>query len=308
MSVISLQQLRYLTAVADTLHFGRAADRCHVTQPTLSAQLSALEAKLGLQLVERSRARVVITPEGAEVVARARIALREVDDILAFAARGRQPFGGTIRVGVVQSLGSYLLPLVIPDLHAQLPDLKLYVREGIAAELLQKLDDGALDLLFFPLPAPSGALESVRLFREPLLAVTATDHPLTEIHRVPRDRLRGETILTLEPGHRLHEQIRHICDETGAHISLDYAGTSLDTIRQMVAMGLGISLLPGLYVRSEVRPNTLVTARPLAGPQPFRTVGMVWRKGSARGGDYAELAQILRQILRKTAPEVTVID
>lgn len=306
--MVTLQQLKYLTAIADTLHFRRAADRCHVTQPTLSAQLSTMEQNLGVQLVERSRARVVLTPEGEDIAARARTILREVDEIITIAHRGTETLGGTIRVGVVQSLGSYLLPLVIPDLHASHPDLKLYVREGLASDLLARLDDGALDLLFFPLPAPGADLEDARLFREPLQVVTSTDHALSTQAKIPLDGLKGETLLTLEPGHRLHEQVRDICEASGAKLSLDYGGTSLDTIRQMVAMGLGISLLPALYIRSEVRPNTLVTARPLDGPQPFRTVGMVWRKRAARAGEYAELAQILRAILRKTAPEVTVID
>ncbi len=306
--MITLQQLRYVAAIADTLHFRRAADRCNVTQPTLSAQLATLEDTLGVQLVERSRARVVMTPEGAEIATRARAVLREVDDILDYAQRGASTLGGTIRVGVVQSLGSYLLPLVIPDLHASYPDLKLYVREGRAQDLLDRLDDGSLDLLFFPLPAKGTELEDARLFREPLQVVTSTEHPLSAMDRIPREDLAGETLLSLEAGHRLHDQVRQICEATGAELSLEYGATSLDTIRQMVAMGLGISLLPALYIRSEVRPNTLVTARPLLGPQPFRTVGMVWRKRAPRAAEYGELAQNLRAILRRTAPEVTIID
>ena len=304
----TLQQLRYLALLDETRHFRRAAERAHVTQPTLSAQLAALEGKLGLQLVERSRARVAMTPEGHEIATRARRILREVDEITELAHRGRQPLGGTIRVGVVASLGSYFLPLVIPDLHAAHPDLRLYVREGIASDLMARLDDGALDLLFVPLPAPGPDLDAARLFCEPLLAVAANDHPLAQLPAVPRERLRGETILSLEPGHKLHEQVAQICADTGAEMSLDYGATSLDTIRQMVGMGLGLSLLPALYVRSEVQPNRLVTARPLTGPQPFRTVGMTWRKRAPRAGEYAELAQILRRILRHTAPEVTVTD
>ncbi|RMA41185.1 hydrogen peroxide-inducible genes activator [Rhodophyticola porphyridii] len=304
----TLQQLRYLVAIADTLHFHRAAERAHVTQPTLSGQLKELEAKLGVQLVERSRARVVLTPTGAQIAARARSVLRDVADISEIAKQGQRRFSGTIRVGVVQSLGSYLLPLVIPELHASHPNLKLYVREGLAADLLGRIDDGALDLLFFPLPAAGPDLRTVRLFREPLLVVTATDHPLAARTQVARDDLRGESILTLEPGHRLHAQVKQICADTGARLSLDYEATSLDTIRQMVAMGLGISLLPALYVRSEVTQNTLVTSRPLAGPVPFRSIGMVWRKTAPRNDELVELAQILRRILRANAPEVTVID
>jgi LysR family transcriptional regulator, hydrogen peroxide-inducible genes activator len=267
-----------------------------------------LEEELGVQLVERSRARVVMTREGEEIAARARRILADVDEIVEIARRGGRPLGGTIRVGVVQSLGSYFLPLVIPDLHAAYPDLRLYVREGLAADVMGRLEEGSLDLLFLPLPVTGAELSVARLFREPLLAVAATDHAIATLDRVPRERLAGERILTLETGHRLHDQVRKICEETGAEISLDYAATSLDTIRQMVAMGLGISLLPALYVRSEVRPNQLVTARPLEGPQPFRAVGMVWRARAARGAEYQELAQAIRLILRRSTPEVTVVD
>jgi LysR family hydrogen peroxide-inducible transcriptional activator len=304
----SIQQLRYLALLSDTLHFRRAAEQAHVTQPTLSAQLSALEDKLGVQLVERSRSRVVMTPEGEEIAARARRILAEVDEIVEIAQRGGKALAGTIRVGVVQSLGSYFLPLVIPDLHSGYPELKLYVREGLASDLMRRLEEGALDLLILPLPVAGAELSVARIFREPLLAVAATDHPLAALDRVPRARLEGQRILTLETGHRLHDQVRRICEETGAEIDLDYGATSLDTIRQMVAMGLGISLLPALYVRSEVRPNQLVTARPLDGPQPFRAVGLVWRERAARGAEYRELAQEIRRILRDTTPEVTVID
>jgi len=279
-----------------------------VTQPTLSGQLKELEARLGVQLVERSRARVLLTPAGAEIAARARSVLREVGEIVDLAKRGRDPLRGTIRVGIVQSLGSYLLPLVIPDLHASHPDLKLYVREGLARDLHTRLEDGALDILFLPLPVTGSDLASARLFREPLIAVTANDHPLSGKSLIAREDLRSETILTLEAGHRLHAQVRQICEDTGADLSLDYEGTSLDTLRQMVAMGLGISLLPALYVRSEVSQNALVTAHPLEGPVPFRSIGMVWRARAARGDAYVELAQIIRRILRRTAPEVTVID
>jgi LysR family hydrogen peroxide-inducible transcriptional activator len=304
----TLQQFKYLVAVADTLHFRRAAERSHVTQPTLSGQLRELEHKLGVQLVERSRSRVIMTPVGVEIAARARAILRDVSEVVEIAKRGQNPLGGTIRVGVVQSLGSYLLPLIVPDLHASHPDLKLYVREGLASDLLSRIDEGALDILFFPLPVVGSELATARLFREPLLAVTAIDHPLAAKSVIAREDMTDQTILTLEPGHRLHGQVRQICEDTGAKLSLDYEGTSLDTIRQMVAMGMGISLLPALYVRSEVSENSLVTARPLASPVPFRSIGIVWRRQAARSAAYEELARILRGILRKKAPEVTVID
>ena len=303
----TLQQYRYLVAVADTLHFRRAAETVHVTQPTLSTQLRELEERLGVQLVERSRSGVTLTPIGQEIVARARGLLRDAADIATLARTGADPLAGTIRVGVVGSLGSYFLPLVIPALHAAHPKLKFYVREGTATDLLTRLRDGALDLLFFPTPLEDRTLHVAPLFHEPLLVVLPSDHPLAAQAVVDRSALRGETVMTLEAGHRLHDTVAALCAETGAILSLDYEGTSLDTLRQMVATGLGLSVLPALYVRSEVARENLVTARPLSDPAPGRDIGIVWRTTAAQGGAYVKLAAAIRETLRRSAPEVRVI-
>lgn len=303
----TLQQFRYLVAVADMLHFRRAAESVHVTQPTLSAQLRDLEGKLGVQLVERSRSGVTLTPVGAQVAARARDVLRDVADIAALARSGTDPLAGTVRVGIVGSLGGYFLPLVIPALHASWPRLKFYVREGTAEDLLGRLRDGALDVLFFPVPLDAPGLHIAPLFHEPLLVVIPSDHPLAAFPVVDRAALRGETVMTLESGHRLHETVAALCEETGARLSLDYEGTSLDTLRQMVATGLGLSVLPALYVRSEVAREALVTARPLSDPAPGREIAMIWRRTAAQGGAYDALAQAIRETLARSAPEVRVI-
>ncbi len=303
----TLQQFRYLVAVADTLHFRRAAESAKVTQPTLSTQLRELEAKLGVQLVERSRAGVTLTPIGAQVAARARAVLRDVGDIAALARAGSDPLAATVRVGVVGSLGSYFLPLVIPALHARYPALKFYVREGVARDLLTRLDEGTLDVLFFPLPLDATGLQVEPLFHEPLLVVLPTDHALSATAIIDRADLRGETVMTLEAGHRLHATVAALCEETGAVLSLDYEGTSLDTLRQMVATGLGLSVLPALYVRSEVAREALVTARPLSAPAPGRDIGMVWRSRAAQGAAYGELAAAIRATLAVEAPEVRVL-
>ncbi|GIT89675.1 LysR family transcriptional regulator [Jannaschia pagri] len=302
----TLQQFRYLVAVADTLHFRRAAESVHVTQPTLSAQLRELEEKLGVQLVERSRAGVTLTPVGQEVTDRARRVLRDVADISAVARAGADAFASTIRIGIVGSLGGYFLPLVIPTLHATYPDLTFYVREGLAADLLGRLRDGSLDLLFFPVPLTESGVQVAPLFHEPLLLVMPVDHPLSSQAVVSPDALRGETLMTLEAGHRLHDTVADLATATGAHLSLDYEGTSLDTLRQMVATGLGLSVLPALYVRSEVAREDLVVARPLAEPQPGRDIGMVWRETAAQGAAFTELAEAIRSILDRDAPEVQV--
>ena len=303
----SLQQLRYLVALADTHHFRRAAETCHVTQPTLSAQLKELESKLGAQLVERSRSRVIVTPLGREVVARARRALQEVQEIHALATRSKSHLTSIIRVGVVQSLGSYLLPLIVPGLHESHPDLKLYMREGLPDFLLQSLTDGQLDVLFFPMPVARADFDSLPIFREPIEVVLPHDHPYAAETAIAPDMLRGETILSLEPGHKLYEQVRRICDQYGADLSRDYEGTSLDTLRQMVAMGMGLSLMPALYVKSEVAHQDIVVARRFRGTPPSRTIGMVWRKGTARADEFRELSDQVCAILKDRAKEVMVL-
>jgi LysR family hydrogen peroxide-inducible transcriptional activator len=303
----SLQQIRYLVAIADTLHFRRAAEACHVTQPTLSAQLKALEERLGVELVERSRAHVILTPTGRAIAERGRRVLRDVDEIRAMARSSQGILTTTIRAGVVQSLGSYFLPLIVPDLHQSHPRLGLYMREGLPAMLLRGLEDGTLDLLFFPMPIRDEEFEVLPIFSEPIQVVLPQDHPLSAATGIDPAQLRGERILSLEPGHKLYEQVRDLCEGCGAELSRDYEGTSLDTLRQMVAMGMGLSLMPALYVKSEVAHQDIVVARPFRGEPPARTIGMVWRRGTARDREYRMLADIIRTVLRRRAPEVAVL-
>ncbi len=304
----SLQQLRYLVALDDQKHFRRAADLSNVTQPTLSGQLKELELRLGVSLVEKNRAPVILTPAGRDIAARARRILAEVEDIRTIARIAGQPLGGTLRLGIVQSLGSYLMPLVVPDLHDQSPDLRLYVREGLPDQLFDQLESGALDMLFYPLPVDRGGLVVRPIFEEPLLVVAPRDHPLAKGGPVERQRLKGETLLTLEPGHRLFEQVRQLASEYEATLSHDYEGTSLDTLRQMVAMEIGISLMPALYVRSEVARETLVTAQPFAGARPpSRVIGAVWRQGAAREEMFENLTNSIRDILARDVPEITIL-
>lgn len=303
----SLQQLRYLVAVADQLHFRRAAEICNVTQPTLSAQIKELEMRLGTSLVERSRSKVVMTPTGKEIAERGRRILREVAEIHTIAKSRHSVLSSVIRIGVVQTVGSYFLPLVIPDLHRQYPKLGLYVREGLPDVLLRSLEDGALDLLFFPLPVNRVELDSQSLFREPIQVVMPADHRLAQESEIDPVMLRGETILSLEPGHRLYELVRQISDDYGVELSHDYEGTSLDTLRQMVATGMGLSLMPALYVKSEVAHQDIVVARPFRGTAPSRTIGMVWRKGTSREKEYRLLSTLVCKSLGERAPEIIVL-
>jgi len=303
----TLQQFRYLVALADTAHFGRAAERCHISQPTLSGQLKELERRLAAPLVERDRrARVVLTPMGREVVARARRVLRDVEDIKDLARRGGPHPAGTIKLGTLPTLGAYFLSLVVPDIHRDFPDLKLFVREATAATLLAELDDGQLDALLFPLPVNASHLASTALVREPLVIVVPAEHPFAALSAVPRARLAGETVLALEPGHRLHTQVQELCAEVGAQLSHDFEGTSLDTLRLMVGMGMGVAFMPALYVRSEALKDPAVAVVPLEGPPPDRRVGLVWRRQSARGTAFLTLARAVRAVFRARVAEITV--
>lgn len=296
--MITLQQLRYLVALADTLHFGRAAELSHVTQPTLSMQLKEMEARLGTQLVERTRARVLMTPTGSEIARRARGILAEIDDIGEIARRDDPAaVQGMVQLGVVQTVGAYVLSLSMPELRASYPDLRILVREGRREDLPQRLAEGVHDVLLLPDDPGREELTAVRLIREPLHLVLPADHRLAGRDSIAPEELAGETVLTMERGHRIYDQIGKLCREVGAVHASDYAGTTLDTLRQMVAAGMGLSLLPALYVRSDVLREKLVVARPLTHMTPVRDITMAWRSTSPRAATYARLAGTIGRCL-----------
>lgn len=303
----TLRQLRYLVAVADTLSFRRAAETCHVSQPTLSAQLGALEVRLKVQLVERNRRRVVMTPLGAEIAERARRVLREVRDISELAEKGRHILEGTLRLGVLPSLGPYLFPHVLPFLRQRYPGLTLYLREDTAENLMRRLREGDLDVTVFPLSLRPEDLTAVPLFDEPLWLALPSGHPLAGKDVLRLDDLRDLIVLALEPGHSLHAQVLELCRAHGARALLDYATTSLDTLRQMAGMGVGATFLPSLYVRAEALNDPQIVVRPFAAPPPRRRIGLVWRKLSARGSEYAALASHVRDALSEAKADVAVI-
>lgn len=291
--MLSLKQLKYLVAVADQLHFRRAAETVNVSQPTLSAQLKDLEKNLGVQLVERSRSRVLLTPLGKEVATKAKSVLKEVDEIKELTKQVQNTLDGTFRLGTLPSLGPYLLPHFLSNLHGTYRNLRLYIREGTPDLLIEQLEDGRLDLLLFPLPIKKADIEAIRVFREPLMVVMPPDHPFAAKKALERDDLTGETVLALERGYLLHDQVHELCEEFQAKLSLDFDGTSLDALRHMVSMGIGITFLPLLYVLSEIRDESVVV-RPIRRNPPTRTVGLAWRRNSPGFQAYRELAAFIR--------------
>ncbi len=290
----NIRQLEYLVAIADTLHFRRAAERCNTTQPTLSGQLKTLEDKLGVLLVERNRNRVVISPVGLQVVEIARRVLVDIAEIRALAASGGRELSGLLRLGLPPTIGPYLLPHVLPELHKAHPDLKLYIRESPPSALPGALEDGALDVVITMLPVQGADFESTFLFREPLLLAVGTDHSFAPLKIVDRENLAGQDVLALGKGHQLHDAVQSLCLEFGAKLRYEFEGTSLDTLREMVMMGLGITFLPGLYVQREIIGDPNLRLLTIRGRALHRTVGMVWRKTSAQQATYLKLAAFFK--------------
>jgi len=299
----TLRQLSYLVAIAETGHMGRAAERLGVTQPTLSAQMAELERKLGVTLAERGRSGAMLTDIGRETAQRARDILSAVEALKDHAAGAQTGIAGTLRLGVLPTIGPYLLPHILPALHSRYPKLRLYVREDFPGPLETGLQDGRFDLLLISLPVDIGGLETASLFREEMQLALPHDHPEANSERVARNRLRGEEVLGLESGHRYHAQVRELCADLGAHLLPDYEGTSLDTLRQMTAMGAGLTFLPALYVHSEIGPKgqrqrAEVAARSITPRPPHRTVGMAWRRQAPNRADYATLAELIRSRMK----------
>lgn len=282
MADLKLKDLRYLVALADTRHFGRAAQRCFVSQPTLSAQLRKLEEYLGGELVERQPRHVTLTELGEQVVASARRILQESDEIVTLARRGGDPLAGKLKVALIPTIGPYLLPRIAPAIRRALPRLQMLLYEFRTGALLERLRAGELDLGILALPVDLDGLATRELFDEPFMVALPSQHRLAGRRSIATAELKGETLLLLEDGHCLRDQALEVCSRIDVRESQDFRATSLETLRQMVAAGLGVTLLPEMAVHSPFgNPRTLVT-RPFTRPEPVRQVGAVWRRSSTR--------------------------
>lgn len=290
------RQVQYFIAVAEAEGFRGAAARLGVSQPTLTNQILALEQMLGLELFERSRAGTHLTPAGRDLLPAARRVLEACQGLVDLAATLSSGPTGTYRLGVTPTLGPYLLPLVLPQLHRRYTALKFYVRERTPLELEPGLVNGDFDLILGPLPIDGERLEVVPLFREPLLLVFPSDHRLAARSRVHKRDLQGEAVLAMEEHHHnIHRQVNRVCEEIGARVLRNYEGSSLDALRQMSIMGMGITFLPALYVRSEIgRTHGLRTTK-LAGDDLERTHALAWRRGSPAQSLFVELAEEIRE-------------
>jgi LysR family hydrogen peroxide-inducible transcriptional activator len=295
-SDLSLRQLEYVVAVAETAGFHRAAERCNVSQPTLSAQIGQVEAVLGLRLFERARTGVLVTPQGRAIVDRAQRVLREMGDLLAAAARANDPFSGTFRVGVIPTVAPYLLPEVMPALGPRYPSLQLVLREERTDEVTRDLRQATLDLGLLALEAELGEHESHEVLKDPFVVAMPLGHPLAAKKRIAIDDLEKETVLLLDDGHCFRTQALALCSKAGVR-EADFRATSLATLVQMVSAGSGITLLPKLAVEVENRRGQ-IEIRPFVPPAPSRTIALVWRPSSPFGEAFHELGDALKNSRR----------
>jgi LysR family hydrogen peroxide-inducible transcriptional activator len=294
----SLRQLQYLAALAENRHFGRAAHSCSVSQSTLSAGIQELEQRLGGALVERTKRRVRLTPLGEQVAVRARSLLAEAEALVALGQASAEPLAGPLRLGVIPTISSYLLPRLLPALRRKHAKLRLYLTEDLTARIVERLDQGNLDLLLLALPYDLPGLETMTLFDDPFLFASRRDHPLAAgLAPLPAGKLDHEPLLLLEDGHCLRDQALAAC-KLGERRRQQFAATSLPTLIQMVDNGIGSTLLPRMAVAGGALKGTAIVTRPLQG-EPARGIGLAWRRSDPRRAEYKMLGREIAELAQR---------
>lgn len=298
---MTLRELEYLIALADHRHFGRAAETCHVSQPTLSMQIRKLEEGLGAPLVERSPKAVMLTPFGRDVVARARRIMSEVDEMRRSAMSFRNPETGSLRLGVFPTLGPYLLPHVVPRIRSRYPMLELLLFEEKSESLMARLREGRLDATLLALPVDDDRLRTEFLFEERFLLAVPATHDLAKRRHLAIEELSGYDLMLLEEGHCLRDQALDVCRAAGAAERSSFRATSLETLRQMVGADVGMTLLPELATRAS--PSDHVRFLPFENAAPCRRIALCWRRSSTMGEFLADFALLLRDVSQALAGE-----
>lgn len=294
---MTLQELKYLVALADHGHFGRAAESCFITQSTLSTQIKKLEDFLGVTLFDRSLKRVTPTPIGREILLAARNIVEESERIRELAKHAQNPMVRTLNLGVIPTLGPYYLPHALTLVHKKYPDLRLLLREEMTPQVLAHLADGKLDAGLLALPINDDNLRVEPLFYEPFFAALPAGHALARHDALSVQDIMDEKLLLLDEGHCLRDQALDVCG-TGSRGREEVRATSLETLRQMVAMGLGLTLLPALAVDSGPRASKkAIEIRPFKSPPPGRTIGLAWRKRAPFPETFERLAATLKATL-----------
>lgn len=288
---MNIRDLKYLVSVADLKSFTQAACKCHVSQPTLSGQIKKIEDSLQVRIFERDKKTVKLTPTGKDIIAAARRALAEIDDIYKIGQATQDPLSGTIKIGAFPTLASYLFPQIVPALHEQYPQLRLILIEEKTDHLIEQLKDGEIDTAFLALPVPDPALESLPLFDDEFYIAAAPGHALSCHALVDPADLSDHRLLLLEEGHCLRDQALDICHRYDIAEEPDFRATSLETLRQMVKTGTGITLMPRIAMTER---DDDIRYIPLTSPAPYRKIGLVWRKTSPRKQAFEKIAEITK--------------
>lgn len=294
MQAPTLRQLEYFVTVASKGSFQAAAKACGVSQPGLSGQLQQLESSLDVQLFERNRRRVQLTAEGEVLLPRARAVLTEAHVLVEAAATLKGPLGGRLRLGVIPTIAPYLLPRVLPRVQRHYTELRIELVEARTGELLELLRGGELDLLLLALEADLGSVATAPLFGDDFSAVLPRSHRLAARKTLREEELRQETVLLLDDGHCLRDQVWSVCEGTGAVEADDFRASSLGTVCQMVAAGSGVTLVPSLALKAEAK-SARLSVVPFQKPRPHRTIGLAWRPSSPRGAEYQVLGDLIRR-------------
>ncbi len=297
---MTIRDLEYFVALAETRHFGQAAERCYVTQPTLSMQIAKLEQELGVTLFEREKRRVSLTEAGRRILARASFVLDGVSEIREVAKGLSSELSGPLYLGVIPTIGPYLLPHLLPELRSVYPDVKLYLREDKTEQLVEQLHHSALDAAILSLPIDSPALEYTVFFREELVAGIPHDHPLTRKKRIAIKELAGEPILLLEEGNCMRDQTLDLCRGSRPADPEGYRASTIESLRQMVSAGMGCTFLPKLSTVGPFADASPIAIRPLRSPTPRRDIALVCRKTYPQAGSLRTLAQALKKRMEHT--------
>ena len=291
----TMKQLQYLVALADTQHFGRAAQRCYIAQSTLSAGIRDLESVLEIAIAERSNRHVLITRVGVQIAERARALLRDAEEVMEMARAGRSPMTGEMRLGVIPTIGPFLLPRVLPVLRDRFPDLTIYLREEQTAPLLARLEEGELDVALIALPYETEDLSIDVILKDEFLFACHRTHALACTDEVSLEALAGEQLMLLAEGHCLRGHTLDACGVGDTKARAQFEASSLHTLVQMVAAGIGVTLIPQLAVDARVIQGTGISLSRLAMPAS-RDIGLAWRPTSLRTDDFRLLAQTLREL------------
>ena len=294
--MVSLRQLRYLESLAETHHFGHAAEACAVSQPALSMQIKELEDELQVSLVERRKSGIELTKEGEEIARRARAILASVRDLVDYAKQQEGVLSGVLKLGAIPSIAPYLLPLALPELQRRFPGLNLQLRETVTEHLVRELVTGDLDVILVALPIVDPEVETLHLFDDGFILATKATALNQRLRHANAGMLSHERLLLLEEGHCLRDQTLSYCRMVTPEARDSFGASSLATIVQMVAGGYGITLLPEMAIASEIHRRSDIRLLRFRAPEPKREIGLAWRKTSPRKADFNQLAQLLRDV------------